>query len=67
MAIAQFTLLGTQCQWLIAHCVLDSDLLVPYLSRGKILFKGSSTVSCLTTMLSGTPMRICGRISKNGM
>ena len=67
MAIAQFTLLGTQCQWLIARCVLDSELLAPYLSHGKILFKGSSTVSCLTTMLSGTPMRICGRISKNGM
>ena len=24
-------------------------------------------IRCLTTMLSGTPMRICGRISKNGM
>ena len=24
-------------------------------------------IRCLTTMLSGTPMRICGQISKNGM
>lgn len=24
-------------------------------------------IRCLTTMLSGTPMRICGRISKSGM
>lgn len=67
MAIAQFTLWGAQCQWLIARCVLDSSLFVPYLSQGKILFKGSSTVSCLTTLLAGTPMRICGRITKNGM
>ena len=67
MAIAQFTLWGAQCQWLIARCVLDSSLLVPYFSQGKILFKGSSSVSCLTTLLAGTPMRICGRITKNGM
>ena len=67
MAIAQFTLWGAQCQWLIARCVLDSSLLVPYFSQGKILFKGSSSVSCLTTLLADTPMRICGRITKNGM
>ena len=57
MAIAQFTLWGVQCQWLIARCVLDSSLFAPYLSQGKILFKGSSTVSCLTTLLADTPMR----------
>ena len=45
MAVAQFTLWGTQCQWLIARCILDSSLFAPYLSQGKILFKGSSTVS----------------------
>ena len=67
MAIAQFTLWGVQCQWLIARCVLDSSLFAPYLSQGKVLFKGSSTVSCLTTLLADTPMRICGRITKNGM
>ena len=67
MAVAQFTLWGTQCQWLIARCILDSILFAPYLSQGKILFKGSSTVSCLTALLADTPMRICGRITKNGM
>ena len=67
MAVAQFTLWGTQCQWLIARCILDSSLFAPYLSQGKILFKGSSTVSCLTALLADTPMRICGRITKNGM
>ena len=64
MAVAQFTLWGTQCQWLIARCILDSILFAPYLSQGKILFKGSSTVSCLTALLADTPMRICGRITK---
>ena len=35
MAVAQFTLWGTQCQWLIARCILDSILFAPYLSQGK--------------------------------
>ena len=38
MAIAQFTLWGVQCQWLIARCVLDSSLFAPYLSHGKVHF-----------------------------
>ena len=35
MAVAQFTLWGTQCQWLIARCILDSILFAPYLSQGR--------------------------------
>lgn len=67
MSVAQFTLCGAESKWLIAHCVSESGLLAPYLETGRILFKGSSTVSCLTKLLADTPMRICGRISKNGM
>lgn len=67
MPVAQFTLCGAQSKWLIARCVFESSLLTPYLGSGKIMFKGSSTVSCLTRLLAGTPMRICGRMTTNGM
>lgn len=67
MAVAQFTLCGAECKWLIARCVKDSGLLTPYLENGRVLFKGSSTVSCLTTLMTGVPMRICGRVTQNGM
>lgn len=67
MSIAQFTLWGRECQWLIACAIQKSGLLTPYFKSGRILLKGSSTISCLTTLLANTPMRICGRITKNGM
>lgn len=67
MSVAQFTLWGSECQWLIAYGVRESGLLTPYFTNSRILFKGSSTVSCLTKLLADTSMRICGRISRNGM
>lgn len=67
MSAAQFTLHGAQGKWLIAHCLMEGDQLRPYLEQGKIFFKGSSTVSCLTRLLADTPMRLCGRISARGM
>src|SRR5699024_8390199 len=58
---------GTESQWLIARCAAESRLLTPYLESGRILFKGSYTVSCLTTLLFHTPLRICGRVTGSGM
>lgn len=67
MSVAQFTLSGRQNRELIALCVAESGLLAPYLERGRVLFKGSATVSCLTRRLTDTPLRICGRITAKGM
>ncbi|MBQ5754041.1 MAG: hypothetical protein IIV90_00065 [Oscillospiraceae bacterium] len=67
MATAQFTLCGAQSKWLIAAALAQSGLLEPYLNSGRILFKGSSTVSCLTRLLGGGPLRLCGRISPAGL
>ena len=67
MSTAQFTLNGRQNRELIALCMAESGVLTPYLERGRVLFKGSATVSCLTRRLTGTPLRICGRITANGM
>lgn len=67
MSTAQFTLSGRENRELIALCLAESGVLDPYLKGGRILFKGSSTVSCLTRWLTGVPLRICGRITANGM
>lgn len=67
METAQFTLWGSQCQQMIAHCIATSGILTPYLEHGQILFKGSSTVSCLSKLVTGDTLRICGRWTKNGM
>ena len=67
MSVAQFTLCGAESKWLIAHCIAKCNMFSPYLGNGRILFKGSTTVSCLTRLLTDTPMRICGRISDKGM
>lgn len=67
MSVAQFTLCGRQGRELIALAVYESGLLAPYLESGRVMFKGSATVSCLTRRLADVPMRICGRITARGM
>jgi len=66
MKTVQFTLCAAQRKWLIAACLEKSGLLRPALENGRVLFKGSSTVSCLTRLLGGPPLRLCGRISRSG-
>lgn len=58
---------GLQARWLIALCVSRSDFYREKLRSGRILFKGGSTVSCLTTVSFDTKLRLCGRITKNGL
>jgi hypothetical protein len=67
MSTAQFTLCGREGRELIALALLESRLFDPYLEKGRVLFKGSATVSCLTRRLVDTPLRICGRITARGM
>ena len=67
MSTTQFTLCGREGRELIALALLESRLFDPYLEKGRVLFKGSATVSCLTRRLVDTPLRICGRITARGM
>ena len=67
MMTAQFTLSGPENRWFIACCIKCSGMLTPYIQKGRILFKGGATVSCLTMLMFGEPMRLCGRISRLGM
>ena len=67
MSTVQFTLCGREGRELIALALLESRLFDPYLEKGRVLFKGSATVSCLTRRLVDTPLRICGRITARGM
>ena len=54
MSTAQFTLCGREGRELIALALLESRLFDPYLEKGRVLFKGSATVSCLTRRLVDT-------------
>ena len=67
MSVAQFTLSGQESRLLLARCLADSELLRPYLERGKILLKGGATVSLLSRLMTGTPLRLSGRMSATGL
>lgn len=62
----QFSLTVSEGKWLIAHAISQMQSVRHAMENGKIIFKGGTTVSCVAELLTGTPLRICGRISKRG-
>lgn len=67
ISTAQVTLTVDTAKRLIAAAVFQSEAFQEAFSRHRVLFKGSTTVSALTQLAVQTPMRICGRMSENGM
>lgn len=65
--VAQFTLTADEAKRLIAYGVCNSELFKDVLINHRILFKGSTTVSALVQRALNVPLRICGRITENGM
>lgn len=63
----QFTLTAYEEKLLVAYGVSRSKIFIEAYENHKILFKGSTTVSSLSQMVTQTPLRICGRMTKNGM
>ena len=62
----QFSLTVSEGKWLIAHAIADMKEVRDSIAGGRIVLKGGTTVSCVSELITGTPLRICGRISKHG-
>lgn len=62
----QITLTVEEAKEVIALGILKHPIFVNSLKKGKILFKGGTTVSKITEKLVGIPLRICGRITSRG-
>ena len=62
----QFSLTVSEGKWLIAYAISRMEDVQRAMRNGKVIFKGGTTVSCVAELLAGTPLRICGRISKRG-
>lgn len=65
--IVQITLTSYEAKILIAYGIFRSEIFSKAYENHKILFKGSTTVSALSQLAIKTPLRICGRMTKNGM
>ncbi|SNS07231.1 hypothetical protein SAMN05446037_1003271 [Anaerovirgula multivorans] len=62
----QVTLTVEEGKEIIALGILKHPLLTRGLEKGKVLFKGGTTVSRITEKLVGLPLRISGRITPRG-
>lgn len=63
---AQVSLTVAEGKRLIAQAVAGMAEVQAALKRGKILLKGGTTVSAVSELLAGAPLRISGRISPRG-
>lgn len=62
----QVTLTVEESKTIITLGILRHPLVKAALDKGKILFKGGTTVSKITEKLLGVPLRVSGRITKRG-
>lgn len=66
MARAQITLTVEESKYLIAQAVTEHELVKRVLANGTILLKGGSTVSCVSEILTGKRLRLCGIVTERG-
>lgn len=66
MEYIQFSLTVNEGKWLIAHGISQMPEVQRAMEHGKVVFKAGTTVSCVSQLLTGIPLRICGRISTRG-
>ncbi len=66
MSVIQFTLTVSEGKWLIALGIGSLPQVREALREHSVLLKGGTTVSCVSEVLLGAPMRISGRISRRG-
>ncbi len=66
MARAQITLTVEESKCLIAHAVTEHALVKRVLATGSVLLKGGSTVSYVSELLTGRPLRLCGIVTERG-
>ena len=62
----QFTLTVNAGKWLIARALSELKCIKDAISHGSIIMFGGTTVSALVEILTGTPLRLSGRIIPRG-
>lgn len=62
----QFTLTVNAGKWLIARAISELECIKTAKEKGKIILFGGTTVSALTEILTGKPIRLSGRITPRG-
>jgi hypothetical protein len=62
----QFTLTVNAGKWLIAKAISELECIKEAILKGKIILFGGTTVSALSEILTGTPLRLSGRITPRG-
>lgn len=53
-------------KWMIAEAIARMDCVQAALSRGTLALKAGTTTSCLSWLLTGRHLRLCGRITPRG-
>ena len=62
----QFYLTVPEGKWFIAHGIAQMPQVRAALEYGKVMFKGGTTVSAVSELLAGHPLRISGRLTSRG-
>ena len=62
----QFFLTVNEGKWLIARAVAGMERVQRALRSGKVILKGGTTVSCISELLVGYPLKISGRMTPEG-
>jgi len=62
----QFTLTVNAGKWLIAKAISELECIKEVLSKGKLILFGGTTISALSELLIGFPLRLSGRITPRG-
>ena len=66
MARIQFTLTVNAGKWLIARSISERAEVRHAFYHGRIILFGGTTVSAVSELLAGKPLRISGRITSRG-
>lgn len=66
MPVIQFTLTVNEGKWLIAHGITRLPQVRRAMEEGRVVFKAGTTVSCVSQLMLGEPLRICGRVTSRG-
>lgn len=62
----QFTLTVNAGKWIIAKAISELECIKEAFSKGKLILLGGTTVSALSEILTGKPLRLSGRITPRG-
>lgn len=66
MKCVQIFLTVNEGKWIIAEAVSQMTAVRNALENGSIIFKGGTTVSCVSQLITGVPLRVSGRITPLG-